>query len=329
MDIKQLEYFIRVAELGSFTKAATALRVSQPVLSRYVRRLEVELKTHLLYRNGHGVTPTESGKRLLAHGKGILHQVDLARHTLREDETSPGGKVVVGLPPSVGKLLTVRLVSQFRERFPKAALGIVEGLTATLHEWLLLGRLDVAVLYNPTPTPHLSYEHASSENLYLMSSATASSGLPARVRMRDLSRFPLIIPSRPNALRTLIESECSRHHVPLDIVLEIDAIISVLDLVERGAGHAILPQYAIQECARRKAIAMTPIVSPGITSRLDIAVSAQRPMTGLARRTIELIKAELGHNGIAGAATKPPRHVGNGAGQPAGRVSRSLVGQAP
>ena len=82
MDLKQLEYFIRVAELGSFTRAgARALDIAQPALSRQVRLLEVELRQNLLLRNGRGATPTEAGQLLLDHARGILHQVERARGT--------------------------------------------------------------------------------------------------------------------------------------------------------------------------------------------------------------------------------------------------------
>src|SRR5215208_4163183 len=79
MDLRQLEYFVRVAELGSFTRAAVALDIAQPALSRQVRLLEVELRQTLLVRNGRGATPTESGKVLLEHGRGILHQITRVR----------------------------------------------------------------------------------------------------------------------------------------------------------------------------------------------------------------------------------------------------------
>ena len=72
MDLKQLEYFVRVAELGSFTRASIALDIAQPALSRQVRLLEVELRQNLLTRNGRGATPTEAGKLLLEHARGIL-----------------------------------------------------------------------------------------------------------------------------------------------------------------------------------------------------------------------------------------------------------------
>jgi len=293
MDLKQLECFVRVAELGSFTKASAMLGISQSVLSRHVRQLELELKKHLLYRNGRGVTATESGKRLVAHGKGILHQVELARQELEDAEISPVGKVVVGLPPSISRLLTVRLVSRFRKQYGKASIGIAEGLSITMQEWLLLGRLDFALLYNPMPTPQLEYERLLSEDLCLISPAAAGKKLPARVRMVDLARYPLIIPSRPNSIRNMIETECGRQNVTLNIILEIDAIASVLDLVEKGFGHAILSHYAIHGRPLRGTLQAARIVGPGITSHLVIATSAQRPLTRLAQRTIELIKSEI------------------------------------
>ncbi|MFZ9440589.1 MAG: LysR family transcriptional regulator, partial [Hylemonella sp.] len=82
MDLKQLEYFVRVAELGSFTRASGVLNIAQPALSRQVRLLEVELRQALLQRNGRGVTTTEAGRLLLEHGRGILHQVARAHEDL-------------------------------------------------------------------------------------------------------------------------------------------------------------------------------------------------------------------------------------------------------
>src|SRR6188768_181286 len=116
MDLKQLEYFVRVAELGSFTRAAAALDIAQPALSRQVRLLEVELRQNLLVRNGRGAVPTEAGKLLLDHGRGILHQVERAREELGRVRGSLAGRVAVGLPPSVAKVLAVPLIREFRRR---------------------------------------------------------------------------------------------------------------------------------------------------------------------------------------------------------------------
>src|SRR5512133_4378972 len=104
MDLKQLEYFVRVAELGSFTRAAVALDVAQPALSRQVRLLEVELRQSLLTRNGRGAAPTEAGKLLLEHGRGILPQGERARGAPGRARGALAGRVASGLPPRVAKV---------------------------------------------------------------------------------------------------------------------------------------------------------------------------------------------------------------------------------
>jgi DNA-binding transcriptional LysR family regulator len=129
MDLKQLEYFVRVAELGSFTRAAQALNIAQPALSRQVRLLEVELRQNLLVRNGRGATPTQAGLLLLEHGRGILHQVERAREELGRVRTGLSGRVALGLPPSVARVLTVPLTRTFRAKMPEAQLSISEGLS--------------------------------------------------------------------------------------------------------------------------------------------------------------------------------------------------------
>ena len=97
MDLMQIEYFVRVAELGSFTRASVVLDIAQPALSRQVRLLEVELRQNLLMRNGRGATPTEAGKLLLEHGRGILHQVERAREELGRVRGALAGRVAEAL----------------------------------------------------------------------------------------------------------------------------------------------------------------------------------------------------------------------------------------
>ncbi len=305
MDLRQLECFVRVVEFGSVTRAAVMLNLSQPVVSRHVRQLEVELKEHLLARNGRGVTPTDAGKRLLERGKGILHQVQLARQEIEELRGSPAGKVVVGLPPSVGKAITVDLVTQFRRDFPRAKLGVAEGLSVAMYEWLLLGRLDFALLYNPPTGQQVNCEELWSEDLYLIGNrGLDGKAMPETVEMRELADYPLVTPSQPNAIRNLLDVQCARLGVPLAISLEVDAIESLLDLVDRGMGYAVLSRNAIYSRARRPNLHAAHIVSPTLSSRLVIATSAQRPMTRLGQATVDLIK-NLIQSGILGGEPPP------------------------
>lgn len=287
MDLKQLEYFVRVAELGSFTKAAGVLDIAQPALSRQIRLLETELHQNLLIRNGRGVVTTDAGKVLLEHGRGILHQVVRAKEDLDRVRGTISGRVALGLPPSMAKILTVPLTREFRKRLPEAALSVSEGLSITTQEWLQTGRLDIALLYNPSYTPELETTDLIVEDLYLISPISQTKQLQA-VELKDLFGVPLIMPARPNSLRMLVETQLSQLNKKPKIVLEIDGVSAILDLVKEGLGSAILPSYAVDVVAQQKQFSVQPI--KGLTSRLVIAVSANRPSTMTQQAMVDLIK---------------------------------------
>ena len=293
LDLRQLEYFVRVAELGSFTRASGVLNVAQPALSRQVRLLEVELRQNLLLRNGRGVTTTDAGKLLLEHGRGILHQVERAREDLGRVRGALAGRVALGLPPSIARLLTVPLTRAFRIRLPSASLSISEGLSVSMQEWLLAGRLDIALLYNAIPSPALETLPLMEEDLYLISLRGPRSGAraarPTAVALADVARLPLVIPSRPNAIRMLVETQMAGIGCKPLVGLEIDGIGAILDLVADGAGHAILPRYALGSAAQPAQFLLRPIARPRLLSKLALATAAGRTTTLTQKAMLALI----------------------------------------
>jgi LysR family nitrogen assimilation transcriptional regulator len=289
LDLKHLQSFIRIVEFGSLTRAAATLDVSQSLLSRQVRQLEAELGVHLLERTGRGVTATEAGRQLLEHGRGILHQVEVARQQLGQARGAQGGKVVIGLPPSVGALLTVELVTRFRERYPAASIGVVEALSSSLLEWLQLGRLDCALLYNPPINVNVRYRHVHSENLFLVGNPRAGRPVPESVPLATLGDYPIIIPSHLHSVRQLVEADAARYGVSLDITLEIDSIRALLDLVDRGVGYGVLSRNAVLARRGTHGLQAAPIVKPNIVTRLVVATPTQRPVSTITERAIEIV----------------------------------------
>src|SRR5215831_12996128 len=206
MDLKKLDYFVHVADLRSFTKAASMLSIAQSALSHQVRQLEMELDQNLLYRNGRGVTPTEAGRRLLGHARGILMQVRRAHDELSETKDAMVGHVTLGMPPSVARLLTVPLIKSFRNSFPKGSLAIAEALSVPVVERLIEGRVDIGLVYNPMPLPSVEIRPLQQQEIYLISPESAGQDRHRKsVQLRELPRYPLIIPSRSNSNRMLID----------------------------------------------------------------------------------------------------------------------------
>jgi LysR family nitrogen assimilation transcriptional regulator len=298
VNLKQLTYFVQVAELGSFSRAAKQLEIAQPALSRQVRQLEIELRQSLLYRNGRGVRATEAGKRLVNHARGILHQVARAEEDLRDARGALAGRVAVGLPPSVAKTITVPLTKEFRRRLPEATLSIIEGMSVTMQEWLALGRLDIALLHDPVPAPGIDTVPLLEEDLFLVCPRSAKGGAKP-IGLADLSGVPLIIPNRPHAIRTLVESRLAALGRKLQIAFEIDGVSSILELVAEGLGCAILPRTAMLTSAKPGVFVARPIVRPRLKSRLAIAVSSQRPVTPTQQAVLDLIR-DLGRAMLAG-----------------------------
>lgn len=295
MDLKQLEYFVRVAELGSFTRASIALDIAQPALSRQIRLLEVELRQNLLTRNGRGALPTEAGNLLLKHGRGILHQVELAREELGAVRGALAGRVSIGLPPSLSRLITVPLTRVFKQQLPQAHLTLTEGFSVLMFDGLRVGNLDIAVLYNAEHSPDVEMTTLHTEELVLMSQKTGhkKASKQQTVMLAEVADLPLILPSRPNAFRILIESEMNAIGRKPQITLEVDGLNAILSLVKEGMGHAVLPSYSLSNFDDPTPFTVRRIIQPRIMSQLTLVRAARRPSTETQKIAAEVVKSVL------------------------------------
>lgn len=298
MNLKQLESFVRVAEIGSFSKAALVLDIVQPALSRQVRQLEIDLHVTLLERTGRGVVLTEAGRRLFEHGVGILALVARAREDLETSRDEPAGRVVVGLPPSLGRQLTVPLVETFKREWPRARLAVVEGLSTHIVEWIASGRVDIGLLYNPEPHAALELEPLRTEPLCLISPAPRGRGASRAsepVPLRDLDGLPLVIPERLHAVRRLVEARAALAGIKLEIAWEISSVPAMLALVRDGHGHAVLPREALDSMGgEASSLVARPISEPPLDYTLFQASAATRQPSPLQRSVQRWLRGRLG-----------------------------------
>jgi len=318
MNLTQLTYFIRVAEMGSFSKAAIVLDVAQPALSRQVRLLETDLRTTLLQRTGRGVVLTNAGKRLFEHSVGILQLVALAREDLEATRAEATGRIVVGLPPSMGRLLTLPLVEEFSRVLPQARLAIVEGLSTHIVEWISTGRVDLGLVHNPEANPAIETTpvldeplwlvsaaarrrraSSSSASLSLASSTSASTSrastprVPAPLPFAELADYPLIVPERTHAIRKVLETQAALKGVKLQIAWEVSSVQSILDLVRHGHGHAVLARSAVPAGGVPPAFELRPLTEAELKSTLCLAKSAHKPVTPLVKRAERMLRELL------------------------------------
>lgn len=300
MDLKQLEYFLRVAEVGSVTRAATLLSVTQPSLSRQIRLLEVELRQTLLVRDGRGVHTTDAGATLVKHARAMLLQADRARQDVRELGSVPTGRVILGIPASVGRFMSSRLVLAFRERYPHASLSILEGQTY-IKEWLSMGRIDVGLLLNPGREPGIEAIDLISEPLYLV----GASGMPngqlqfgAPITLQAATELRLLLPCRPHAFRTFLEAQLAQAGKQLQVTWELDAFSTLLELVRKGFGYGIMPASVFLDDETKGQYVLRPIVEPDLRSTVAIATHTGRPLSPLIVGLIQLIREVAEAQGV-------------------------------
>jgi LysR family nitrogen assimilation transcriptional regulator len=292
MNLRQLETFVRVAELGSFSQAARVLGIAQPALSRQVRALETDLRETLLTRNGRGVALTEAGRRLFDHGVAMLQLAAAARDDLAGGRDAPTGRVVIGLPPSLSRALTPPLIDAFARELPRAKLALVEGLSAHVAEWIATGRVDLGLLHNPQPQPELEIAPIREEALQLVCARSPrgrARGAP--LAFAGLAARRLILPERSHAIRKLIETQATLAGVKLDIAWEVSSIPAIIDLVIAGYGDAVLTASMVGASDRAGALQLRAFDAPALATVLCLAQSALRRPTPLHRRAAELLRA--------------------------------------
>lgn len=289
-DLKLLEHFVRVAQTGSFSRAAVAVGITQSALSRHVRTLELELKQTLLRRTGRGVQLTDAGRCLFEHSLLILKQVERARQEVEFARDAHAGHLTVGLPPSLARTLSVSLITKFSAEFPNAKLAIVEGLSSHLIEWIKSGHVDLAVVLNPEPSPHIDTLPLLEEMLCLMSPVELRKKEPAEeVQFADLPRYPLIIPHREAAIRRLVDTRAAHAGIAIRIAYEVSSVGAIVELVARGFGYAVLPPSAVYAQTAAAELFTRLIIGPRLPCVVSLASSSQRQATPLFRDASKLL----------------------------------------
>jgi LysR family nitrogen assimilation transcriptional regulator len=293
METRALRYFQAVAELGSYSRASEQLRISQPAVSRQIAKLEQELETALFKRHGHGVTLTDAGRILLERSQLALRQLDQTKSEIRGGKRGPAGAISVALPPAAGYFLAPALVRRFNAEYPNVFLRIVGGFSSYIHEWLTRGQVDLACVHDPLPQRGFESTPLVKEEVYLVGRRTG--GLPLRdhVRVAELPGIPLILPSRPNASRRVVDGWSADAGIALNVKLEVDDHSMLRGLLRQGLGFTLLTRSALDSDLRQddvhawrfrpRAYWQLTLVRPAHGRKSDLAEAFVRTLRDVAR----------------------------------------------
>lgn len=280
LDLRPLYYFTQVTGAGSFSRASASLSVSQPILSRFIRRLEDELGVQLLYRNGRGVGLTEAGQRLYESAEQILRRLSQAHLEVAALRGTALGTVSVALPPLLGGVLSAELIRRVTSEHPLVSIALREGFAAESLDWLSSGLVDIGILFNPPHVVTLITEHVLDDAIHLVGTPGSLDLAPGSpIPAAGLAGLPMILPPAPHRLRALIEDAARQAGVELSVACEVTGTGTVLELVRQRVGYTILPSTLVLDERAEGRLASWPIAEPVIPTRLFVATSMQRPQT--------------------------------------------------
>ncbi|MBK0004552.1 nitrogen assimilation transcriptional regulator NAC [Erwinia sp. S43] len=291
MNLRRLKYFVKIVDIGSLTQAAEVLHIAQPALSQQVATLENELDQQLLIRTKRGVTPTEAGKILYSHARTILRQCEQAQLAVVNAGQVLTGQVSIGLAPgTAASSLTMPLLQTVREQFPEVLVYLHENSGSSLNEKVMNGQLDMAVLYDRSPTAGITSIPLLKEELYLVGT-TACPG--QHVDLAAVAEMNLFLPRDYSAVRKRVDEAFSLRRLSARIIGEIESIATLTAAVSSGMGVTVLPESAARALVTSTNAWMARISSPTLNLPLSLNVSSRQPLSPSAQAVKNILLSLL------------------------------------
>jgi DNA-binding transcriptional LysR family regulator len=289
MDLRGIRYFVQIADCGSITRAAANLGVAQPALTRHVQSMEQEFGLQLLVRLPRGVRLTGAGRQFLDHCRRALRELDRAREELKADSGSVRGQVILGVSPTLGPLLVPGVVERVRRQCPQVALKIVEHFSTLLFDGLLTGRIDVALLTNPSASRALKLTPQIAEPIVVLATPQPKDSRRFYT-LAELSKTPVLV---TEAIRSIVDDQIGRYGVRLSVDYEVNAVEAIGRLLLRGVGPAVMPVSTFNPEIAEGRIVAFPIADVNVHRSLMLAHPVERRTTAATEEVSQLVTAEM------------------------------------
>jgi LysR family transcriptional regulator, nitrogen assimilation regulatory protein len=300
MNLRRLQYFVKIVDIGSLTQAADILHVAQPALSQQLATLEGEVRQQLLMRTKRGVTPTEAGRVLYRHAQLILRQCDQARVEMQAASKGPTGSVAVGLAPgTAAAALALPLLRTVRARHPGILLYLNETYGTTLSELVMNGRMDMAVLYGGRIAVHgLAFLPLLKERLCVVGPGSMEPP-PGDVALPKLADTDFYLGRPYNVVRRMVDEAFAGLGTAPRVVAEVESDNTLTAVIAEGLGATILPESMARQIATSCDAWHRRIVDPVIEAPLALCQSDHLPLSepaeAVRRIVLELVGDWPGH----------------------------------
>ena len=293
METRLLRSFLAVAELGSLTRAAERLHITQPALSRQIQQLESELGAEVFRRTGRGVELTAAGQELEVRARPLVLSLERLADDVLSSAEELRGSVRLAFPPSTGTGEAADILQTYQARHPRVALRVAFALTGSIESGLIRGDLDVGVLFGEPQNRVLRSEPLWEESLSLVGPPDAELDANRPVTLRAALERPMLLPAPRHGLRAIIQRYAVSIGGEVRVVTEIDSLQLLLEMLRRGAGYAILPARVARD-AGAPALRIAPIVEPVLSRTTSVCYAADRHPSRATEAMVALLKERFG-----------------------------------
>ena len=259
MELRQLKYFVKVAETLNFSEAAKSLFVTQSTLSQQIKQLEQDLDSQLLTRSSHSVSLTEAGAELLPYARKVLSDAELCGIRLQDLKDLLCGTLNIGVTYSFSPILTEALVT-FMKLYPNVKLNIFYRPMAELMEMLQNGEVDFALAFKPSVEMKDVVSHVLFQNcLAAIVGDMHSLASRDKITLAELAKFELALPSKGLQARNALEKILEKYPCELKLRAELNEVNILLKLIRQNHLVTVLAEASIHN---EKGIRAIPLDVP-------------------------------------------------------------------
>ena len=285
MQFRQLRYYVKIVDAGSFSRAAALIHIAQPALSQQIAELEARLGVSLLQRSARGVRPTAAGEILYREAFAILKQLDQLPGIVRSSNGVAQGTVSLGLASLLGPALVGGFVEACRSGLNKVSLKLAVSDSAALREKLSAQALDLALVFEDDLDSTFARQPLYRQRLYLF--YPQAMAVRSCVSLEDLARLPLILPSLPNLARGSLDRTFSRAGLRPNLVAEVDDFSSILSTLRTGTAATVFPKGDLSELG--EGISGPALIEPPLHMTVSIVSSSEAPLSQAAAAVRQLL----------------------------------------
>ncbi|WP_436955651.1 LysR family transcriptional regulator [Staphylococcus sp. AS1337] len=288
MEIRQFNYFMTVAKLGSFTKASQQLHVSQPALSKTIKAFESELNVELLDRSDRQVKLTDSGEIVYNHGLKIFDTLSSLTSNLEDNSSLKSGNIKIGLPSLIGIMFFPSMIKGFSSAYPHLTTELIEEGTHKVIRLVDEGEIDCGIVMLPVDETKFDVFQLTADKLMLYLQKSHPLAQCSEVALTDIKNEPTILFTEDFTMHDRIIQECNNSGFKPNIAYQSAQWDFIKDMVENNLGVTFFPESLKRKIDYDK-ITAVPITEPYIYWEVGLIVKKDRYRSHATRALIDYI----------------------------------------